>query len=159
MPLKYYLLDASAFIYAVEKYEEPDFIEEKENGEAFLYLPQFCVTEILNAYGRFFWEEGKLDSEDYTKWRGAFLKLVRDRKTIYCYDLHRYHIKNADKVFKVEHTIDRIGSPLSSFDILIIAMGIELKKIHPHNDVIILTRDKQLKKVSNEVGVTAQWYS
>ena len=62
-------------------------------------------------------------------------------------DLHRYHNINTDKIYKIEHQTPLRGKEkyLSSFDILIIGMAIELKKIHiGNNEVILLTRDGRL---------------
>ena len=48
--MKYYLIDASAFVYAIENITRTkmDFFMEKAKGEAFLYIPQFCVTEVIH---------------------------------------------------------------------------------------------------------------
>lgn len=159
--MKYYLIDASAFVYAVENEGNTkiDFFMEKAGNKAFLYIPQFCIAEVLNTYARFFFKDKKIGSDTYTKWRGAFLKAVHNRRIFYVYDLHRYHNLNADAIYKIEHKI-ALGpkeGPLSAFDILIIAMGMELKRIHIADEVIILTRDGRLLKIANKF-IDAVWF-
>ena len=162
--MNYYLIDASAFIYAIENLDgiEKDFFVEKANGLAFLYIPQFCVPEVFNAFARFFYRDKKIGVEQYTKWKNEFIKAVGSRRILYCYDLHRYHNLNTHKIFKFEHRtsyLQREGA-LSTFDILIIAMGMELKKIHYPSNVSILTRDKRLRRISNmdEEFAQAIWF-
>jgi len=132
--MKYYLIDTSAFVFAVENINQTrmDFFVEKAKGEAFLYIPQFCVTEVFNTYARKFYEENVIQGDVYTEWRNEFIKATHNRRILYCYNLHRYHNLNAHKVYKVEHKVPRLSNehPLSAFDILIIAMGMELKKVH-----------------------------
>lgn len=159
--MKYYLIDASAFVYAVENEGKTklDFFQEKAQGLAFLYFPQFCVTEVLNTYARLCFADKKVTPDIYTKWRGAFISAIHNRKLVYVYDLHRYHNLNADRIYKVEHTIPlgRNETPLSSFDILIIAMGMELKRTHIDDEVVILTRDARLLKIANRF-VQSKWF-
>lgn len=107
-----------------------------------------------------------------------FISHVHDRKFFYSYDLNRYHNLNVNEVTFVEHTteteFDATGLPigtyddtindelrkrnprdhvskyyLSTFDILIIAMGIELKRIHGE-EVHLLTADKRLFSISSK---------
>jgi len=162
--MNYYLIDASAFVYAVENVNRTkiDFFMEKAEGTAFLYVPQFCVAEVLNTYARLFFRENRIAGKLYTEWRNEFLKAIRSRRTLYCYDLHRYHNLNADRIYRKEHRMPYQGNEnsLSAFDILIIAMGMELKKIHSPNEVTILTRDIRLRTISNSSGefVPAIWF-
>jgi len=162
--VKYYLIDASAFIYAIENLDKikRNFFVEKASGTAFLYMPQFCVTEVFNTCAKFFWRLGRIGSDRYHEWRDEFIKAIHDRRVIYCYDLHRYHNLNAHKIYELEHKTPYVKKekPLSSLDILVIAMGMELKKIHSPNDVIVLTRDRRLITISNmdEEYATAIWF-
>lgn len=171
--MNYYLIDASAFIYAIENLgkTKKDFFTEKSLGQAFLYMPQFCVTEVFNVYAKFFHRFKKITtSQEYEDWRKYFIQLIHrqleppltNENMIYCYDLHRYHNLNAQEIYEVEHTTPYSAkeSSLSSFDILVIAMGMELKKIHEPNSVIILTRDGRLKRISNMRPnfATAEWF-
>jgi len=151
--VKYYLIDASAFIFAIEHLNETemDFFTEKAKGETFLYMPQFCVPEVFNTFARIFYQEKRIGGDLYTKWRQKFITAIQNRRIIYCYDLHRYHNLNTQQIYKIEHKepYKEKEKSLSAFDILIIAMGIELKKIHPSKEVSILTRDGRLHRISN----------
>ena len=159
--MKYYLVDASAFVYAVENEGNTkiDFLGEKVENKAFLYIPQFCIAEVLNTYARFFFKDKRIGADTYTKWRGAFLKAVHNRRIFYAYDLHRYHNLNADAIYRIEHrtVLKPKETPLSAFDILIIAMGTELKRIHINDEVVILTRDARLLRIANKF-VNAMWF-
>jgi hypothetical protein len=162
--MNYYLIDASAFIYAVENLDriKRNFFIEKAGGIAFLYMPQFCVTEVLNTYAKFFWRLGRIGLDRYNKWRDEFIKAIQNRTIIYCYDLHRYHNLNADEIYELEHRTPYMEEEkrLSSLDILVIAMGMELKRVHCSDNVLILTRDRRLLKISNmkEGFAQAVWF-
>jgi len=108
----------------------------------------------------------------------TFISHVHDRKFFYSYDLNRYHNLNAEAVTELEHTteteFDATGFPigtdletlnealrqkdprdhlgryyLSSLDILIIAMGMELKRIYGE-EVYLLTADRRLALISDQ---------
>ena len=151
--MNYYLIDASAFVYAIEHLNrlKINIFLEKTNGTAFLYIPQFCIPEVFNTFAKFFYNYKNIGSDKYTEWRNKFSKLITDRRILYCYDLHRYHNWNTNKVYDIEHSTPyKKGERyLSAFDILIIAMGIELKHLHSANSVSILTRDGRLHRISN----------
>ena len=115
---------------------------------------------------------------DYERVRRTFIGHVHDRKFFYSYDLKRYHNLNAHEVYPIEHTTDTefdasglpIGSApgdvrdaleqqrkqanlsryyLSTFDILIIAMGMELKRLYG-SSVYLLSADKRLLLISDQ---------
>lgn len=121
------------------------------------------MTEVFNVFARFFFRDKKIkDAKLYTKWRSDFIQTIHDRNIIYCYDLHRYHNLNAHKVYGLEHKTPyaRGEKPLYAPDILVIAMGMELKKIHTPSLVTILTRDCRLKRISNmdKSFAAAEWF-
>jgi len=107
-----------------------------------------------------------------------FISHVRDRKFFYSYDLNRYHNLNTSTIAELEHTtnteFDATGLPigtdsksinenlcqknpydhigryyLSTLDILIIAMGMELKRI-TGKETHLLTSDKRLNLISSK---------
>lgn len=116
--------------------------------------------------------------EHYETVFGTFISHVHDRKFFYSYDLNRYHNINTSLITKIEHTTDtefqkarlpvgtdieavlaklREENPndyigkyyLSGLDILIIAMGIELKRI-TGEEVNLLTKDKRLFTIASK---------
>ncbi|MDP3722638.1 MAG: hypothetical protein Q8R91_03975 [Candidatus Omnitrophota bacterium] len=173
----YYLLDASALVLkhrpdpddSVERAKQVmDAIEaQRKEHEAFLFLPNFCVVEAFNTLAKWFWRERRFRTEEqYQTARKALERDVKrvdglnDQRRFYAYDLHRYHVLNCNKVFEAEHTTDlepdpkypgRFKPPLSSFDILIIAMGVELKKVHAGQSVYIATGDKRLALIAEKL--------
>ena len=150
--MTYYLVDTCAFIYAVEcLYKtKPDIFFEKGIGLAFLYMPQFCVTEVFNTLARLRFRDNVITEAEYNKNREKFIEMIQNRRTIYCYDLHRYHNLNTQKIYEIEHKseLNTKENHLSALDILIIAMGMELKKIHEKEPVKILTRDGRIQTIS-----------
>ena len=109
---------------------------------------------------------------------GRFVNHVRRRNFFYSYDLNRYHNLNTDEIVDIEHTTetefqvtnlprgtdpervneklkeknryDHIGRYyLSGLDILVIAMGMELKKIHG-TEIHLLTNDKRMVLISRQ---------
>ena len=118
------------------------------------------------------------DTQHYKSVLGGFISHVHNRAFFYCYDLTRYHNLNVESILPVEHrtqtefTMSALPAGtgkatvkaqlnakglstnfsryyLSSLDILIIAMGIELKKIYQH-EVYLLTGDKRLALISKQ---------
>lgn len=124
---------------------------EKANGSAFLYMPQFCVPEVFNTFARIFYRDNTIPGPLYTEWRNEFIKAIGNRRILYCYDLHRYHNLNTHRIYEIEHKTpySQKERALSTFDILIIAMGMELKRVHCPNNVSILTRDGRLQRISS----------
>ena len=113
---------------------------------------------------------------DTTFWK--FIAAVHDRKFFYSYALNRYHNLNTSAITDVEHVtdteFDATGLPvgtdnklinkelrkkneydhigryyLSTFDILIIAMGMELRRI-TGEEIHFLTSDKRLPMISSK---------
>ena len=109
---------------------------------------------------------------------GRFIKHIHDREFFYSYDLNRYHNVGLDKIIEYEHTVkteytytglpvnstsadiekalknkniyDKISKYyLSTYDLLIISMGRELKNIFG-NEVYLLSNDERLVLISSK---------
>ena len=82
--MTYYLIDTSAFIYAIENLDKikRNFFLEKADGSAFLYMPQFCVPEVFNTFARFFYRNKRIGGQRYTKWRNEFIKTIQNRRNL-----------------------------------------------------------------------------
>ncbi|MCD6134325.1 MAG: PIN domain-containing protein [Candidatus Omnitrophica bacterium] len=148
--MKYFLLDTSAIIhlyYSEEKLTKKvaELISRKLSEDAFLYMPNFCIAETFNVFGKLRYRERKKSQEEYEEIKGSFKDLVRGRSIIYSYELSRYHVLNIDLLVPFEQTFTRINKKaLSTFDLLVIAMGIELVKIHGDRDFYIITAEKRM---------------
>ncbi len=165
---KYYLIDTCALIHYFD-HEEKDvkykITDEIANKSSFYYIPQFCVAEVFNVFAKLHHRNGKIDAQKYSDLVNGFKYMIKNREILYAYDLHRYHNLNCDLIYKTEHTTpqtkNRKGktlSLLSTFDILIIAMAMELDKIHGQGNICILSRDARLIDIAQKVGVNALWY-
>jgi len=180
--MKYYLLDTSFWVWAVQNGKNSCVLE-KDCGQAFLYMPQSCIPEVFNTFAKLRYANDtephqKIDDIHYESFCKSFEEHIHERKIIYIYDLHRYHNLNAHKIYEKNYlswnswdegyllqqknTTKKYARPMSGLDIILLSMALELKIIHPepHNQVIILTRDDTIIKVVNDnlafFGVRAQ---
>jgi len=117
-------------------------------GYATLFMPNFCIAEVFNTLGRMRYREGIIRNEqEYDIVKNAFRHHIRRGALISEYPLHIYHIYNADYIVPFEHQWD-IGEKqdwrLSTFDILIMGMGIELVKHFGDENVRIITCDRRI---------------
>jgi len=162
--MKTYLFDACA---AVDIYLPRDnrvkkaiqFIinQKKLHNQATLFIPNICIAEVFNAFAkkRFEPEDSseQLDNDAYARCLGRFRNDVHWGNLLYPYDVNRYHIIAADKVIPIEHNLASIirRSHLSTFDILIIAMACELAYIGQRGETYLVTCDRRLKEVFDEL--------
>lgn len=178
----YYLLDTNAALrhYIPDKKITPQIdhiIEQHGLKKAFIFISQFCISELFNTFAKFHYRKKEsypeeyqesflkdfkpLSSEDYQKICSNFREDIKFGRLFYSYSLDRYHTFNADSIFPFEHQIEltrknhKTGKDepyfLSTFDILIIAMGIELARIHGDTRTYILTCDKRIKIIADNM--------
>ena len=157
----YYILDASAVhhLYVIDDELTPKldhFIEQRGLGKAFLFMPNFCVAETLNTLAKLHYRRGLLNVDQYTRCRDAFVHDIHNGQLIYNYELNRYHILYMDYIIPYEHLFEpqrpkgaKKGEEwtLSTLDMLIIAIGMELARI-TGGFTYIVTCDKRLNRIS-----------
>jgi|SRR5271157_1014469 len=90
--MNYYLLDASSYVQAIIEKDKLyrfayNFMEERKNGKAFLYIPQFCVTEVFKTFSKFYYFDKKIDENTMKELKETFREQIRERNKIYVYDL------------------------------------------------------------------------
>ena len=158
-----YLFDASA---AVELYaprnertrKTLEFIAEQRRTyrKAVLLIPNFCIVEVFNALAKKYFAEHSLAKDDYAKCLKRFRQDIHWGKTLYAYELSRYHVLAADEIIPIEHSVavEHERDHLSTFDILVIAMACELAFVRPAEDVYLLTCDRRIKKVCDQLAKT-----
>lgn len=124
--------------------------------ENFIYIPNFCIAETFSvftkhSYGKYNKQlkgQKMLDSRIYESLVNSFQKDVHNGHFFYHYELNRYHILNTNLVSPMDHhyKISQKSkvNPAGTFDHLIIAMGIELARIHGSNNICVLSTDKRL---------------
>jgi len=159
--LRYFLLDANVLVAYYCADESSSFSREgvvdlftsQMGGTTFLYLPNFCVVEILKAFAKKSWAENKFGKgteadHAFSKLKATFLTDVVNSKILYSYELSRRHILLADKIYERASKISyRSGSPPSSIDVLIIAMGLDLSRIHGQDNFWIVTADDSVTDI------------
>lgn len=128
-------------------------IAKRGENRAFLYLPNFCVAEVFNTFAKWHFRQKKISPSEYDQIKKAFRLQVSGSRFFYNYQLNRYHVLNTDYIVQAEHShkLNDKKNFLSTLDILIIAMGIELAKIHGDSNFLILTNDGRIKKICNHL--------
>lgn len=155
MKAKYvYLIDTCAWV----NYYKGDvkvqtllnhIIDQKGSNRATLFMPSFCIAEVFNTFAkwRYRGDDVRLTEPEYEEIKKIFRTHIRRGALITEYPLHIYHIYNTDYVIPFEHQwntgLDNKWF-LSTFDILIIGMGIELVKHFGEKPVRIISCDKRL---------------
>jgi len=157
-----YLIDTCAWVHYYKGNEKVKallnhIIEQKGLKRATLFMPSFCIAEVFNTFARWRYRGNdiKISEDEYTAIKTAFRNHVRRGVIISEYPLHIYHIYNTDHIIPFEHQweIDK-GEALSTFDILIIAMGVELVRHFGDSCVRVLTAEKRLTNICNKLRGT-----
>lgn len=128
---------------------------------ATLFIPDICIAEVFNTLARKHFREGILDRATYEKCLKQFRDDIHWGTTLYPYNLNRYHIIAADTIIPIEQhrAIDGERRPLSTFDILVIAMACELAHVGNRENTFLVTCDKRMKQVLDEMNkpLPADW--
>lgn len=158
MKAKYlYLIDTCAWVTYYRGDEKTkkwiDYvIEQKGLNRATLFMPSFCIAEVFNTFAKWRYREGlRLSEDEYVEIKNKFRDHIRKGALITEYPLHIYHIYNTDYVIPFEHQLEPEQDTLSTFDILIIGMGIELVKHYGDFPIRILTADKRIAWLSEKL--------
>lgn len=152
--MNYFLLDANVLV-AYYCQDEPASVRNQarslffaqSQGKAFLYVPNFCVAEVLRAFAKKCWSEqlygkGAEADQSFEAFKKAFLDDVIGSKLLYSYELSRRHLILAHQVYEGAAKLSfRKGSPPSAFDTLLIAMGLDLQRIHSRERFYVVTTD------------------
>jgi hypothetical protein len=158
----YYLPRSLKHARAVERIE--NLLDSIRAGDAqhFLYIPNFCIAEVFGvfmkyAFGR--WNrdvKGKtLDKRVYQRLVEQFQSDIHNGKFIYQYELSRYHILGTNLIAPVDHHYQyrrtptgtkktRNHRPMGTMDHLIVAMAVQLGRIHGVQNVAIVSSDHRL---------------
>ena len=155
--MRYFLLDANVLVSyycpgdndRVRGRVAPLFAA-RAAGKVFLYVPNFCVAEVLRAFAKKCWGDKLYADPDeaFSKFRTAFLEDVVASKQLYSYELSRRHVKMTDQILEASASMSyRAGSAPSAFDVLLIAMGFDLANIHGHSQLLIVTAERPIYDV------------
>ena len=172
MPRKFLLLDANvvAGYYLPRSLDSVkartrirnilDSVRSKET-DLFLYIPNFCIAETFSvfmkhAFGQ--WNRhvkkagGRIGRRPYEKLVDQFQSDIHNGHFFNQYELSRYHILGINLVAPIDHHFQitrgkKNHVPMSTFDHLIISMGIQLAHVHGANDVLLVTTDSRLTDV------------
>ena len=155
--MRYFLLDANVLVSyycpgdndRVRGRVAPLFAS-KAAGKSFLYVPNFCVAEVLRAFAKKCWGEKLYADADeaFSKFRTAFLTDAVESKQLYSYELSRRHVRMTDGILEKSASMSyRTGSAPSAFDVLLIAMGCDLVNIHGRDEITIITSERPIYDV------------
>jgi rRNA-processing protein FCF1 len=164
----------------------------KLGNECVLFIPSFCIAELFNVLACYHYRDKSISKPDYERYIGKAKDHVRNhQRFLRPLELTRYHNYRLDSIFPIEHGTateydaagikapadpgvinealrvkiagDHAGKyHLSAFDLLILAMGIELGDVHGPENVAIITNDKRLAKVAlaaNGIGSPIGYYA
>ena len=159
-----YLFDASAVVEAylpsspqAARTLNAIFSQREALHQAVFFIPTFCIVEVFNAFARHHFDptnpRTRIDRSNYEKLLKRFRRDIRWGRRFYPYDLNRYHILAADEIIPVEHAVARRNERdhLSTYDILVIAIGCELTFLGPRENVFLVTADKRIHTVCAEL--------
>jgi len=158
--MKTFLFDASAAVdlYAPRNERVKSLLEQIRAlktvlKRATLFIPDICIAEVFNTLARMHFRDGTLDHNQYEKCLKNFRNDIHWGITLYPYNLNRYHIIAADTIIPIEQhrAIDGERRPLSTFDILVIAMACELAHVGDKEKTFLVTCDKRMKHVLDEM--------
>jgi hypothetical protein len=163
---KYLLLDASIlpgyFIPSAAKGKGHErvrilieAVRKRAVDDLVLYVPNVCIPEVFSAFakhkygGR--WNKDikqPIDARRYKTVRQAFARYIHNGAVFHQYQLNRYHVLATDLIAPIDHyyRLRRVvrASPMSATDHIIIAMGIELSRLHGRDSVAVLTADTRM---------------
>jgi len=132
------------------------------SSDFFLYIPNFCIAETFSVFmkhGLGHWNShvkkagGKIDRRVYEGLLKQFQKDIHNGKFINQYELSRYHVLGINLVAPIDHHFQmsrgkkRQHRPMSTFDHLIISMGIQLSHVHGAENVVVVSADSRLASV------------
>ena len=171
--MKYILLDANvtagyylwrSLSSKIARERITNILDSGRSGESkfFFYLPNFCVAEVFSVFMKYSfgtWNahvKGKsIDTRVYNSLVRQFQSDIHNGKFIYHYELNRYHVLGINLVAPVDHHFQitqkkkkqKQPRPMSTFDHLILSMGIHLVHVHGRENVLILSADNRLTNV------------
>ena len=132
----------------------------------FFYIPNFCVAEVFSAFYKHAYsrwnlhvkKHGPIDKRVLNTVRNQFRNDIHNASLFYHYELSRYHVITVDLISPINHYYKmgrkakgkKHSSPASTFDQLIISMGMHLVKIHGLDNVAIMTTDDRIEKIVNK---------
>jgi hypothetical protein len=127
-----------------------------------LFLPNFCIVEVFNIFRKYRfgkWNRkvisngGTITKQEYDRVYRQFQKDIHNGKLFYHYELSRYHLLNTALIGPIDNYYayqrqrgkkKANPSPMSTFDSLIIGIGIELVRLHGQENVLLLTDDDRI---------------
>lgn len=172
MTKKIFLLDANVLVDYYLR-QEPKIIEtmrelrkKRYEGKCLLFIPNFCVAEVFSTFARNIYSKA-MSGKFVKDAKEIFIDEVsRDyeykRYQYYCHiELNRYHLLHAHLVYKPtweyvyknrNNYRDKKGNlkpPPSTFDLLVIAQGIEMTSLYSDEEFALLTSDAWMIDICN----------
>lgn len=135
-----------------------------------LFVPNFCVAEVFNVFRKYRFGKwnpkvkktgGAISKEKYEKIYSQFQRDIHKGRLFYHYELSRYHLLNTalispiDQHYAYERQRGREKpnpSPMSTLDLLIVGIGIELVRLHGNDSVFMLTDDDRIWQIVKRAG-------
>ncbi|OIO01165.1 hypothetical protein COY52_07165 [Candidatus Desantisbacteria bacterium CG_4_10_14_0_8_um_filter_48_22] len=175
MTKKFFLLDANVIVdYYLGRHEVQrvfnDLLRRRQEGRCLIFIPDFCISEIFSTFAKkCYYEKDARDRISEQQFRKAKWDFIDDtsrdleykRAQPYTHvELSQNHLINAHLVYqpawdfvKKEHVRKKLVRKdgtykfPSTFDLLVIAQGVEMAKLYSDEDFVILTSDEVMLEI------------
>jgi hypothetical protein len=126
-----------------------------------LLIPSFCIGETFAVFEKYRWgaswnrhvnAKTRLTPGKFRSVRDAFHQAIHNGTKLLQVELNRYHVLCLDLIapinaayrIKRDRTIKKNVNPASTYDLLVVAMGIWLQRLHGAQDFLVATGDERV---------------
>ncbi|HJV21836.1 MAG TPA: hypothetical protein VJ570_04015 [Holophagaceae bacterium] len=136
-----------------------------ECNDVQLLVANFCIAEVFSVFEKYRWgakwnphvkrSNFKLSQTDFESARRNFRAAIHNGSKIVQVELNRYHVLCVDLISTINHAYQinrppksaRRVVPASTYDMLLLAMGIWLTHVHGRENLTIVTGDNRITDV------------
>ncbi len=164
---RHFLIDASALVpfFLPEASSEghkaraaiAKLLSLREDGRAFLHVPNFCMAECSKAFAAVIYKRTKSQEKALGEYRALVETLLdtvsRSRKgLIQSHELTRKHLVDIEDIFHAQWSLKprHMDKLLSGLDALILSVGRSLHKTYGPDNVRVVTADQWMATVCNQ---------
>jgi hypothetical protein len=137
-----------------------------------LLIPSFCIAEVFAVFEKYRWGRtwnkqvsaaNALTPTEFQLAREYFRDAIHNGSVLLQWDVNRYHILCVDLIAPVNNAYKilrsrkkkRTPSPASTYDMLIVAMGIWLQHQLGPDDFTLVTGDDRIRQVVSRARSTS----
>ena len=154
----YYLQERSSIVQSMKALKKA-----RQEGRCRLFIPNFCIAEVFSTFARKCYLNNDLNEAQSRRAKWAFVdEISRDyeyaRYQFFTHiELNRYHLFNGHMVYtpawefvsSLHHEGRFEGKYPSTFDLLVIAQGIEMTSLYSEDNFRLVTSDALMLEICN----------